>query len=153
MTQVDARASELLPELSEDMVQRLITAARGGMSKAYGVSSSDPHYGAAVLASSGEVYASGQYKSGTRNLSLHAEHAALVHAAAEGAHDIVAIAIISDEDPTGREFTNPCGVCKQALYENSLASGIPMRVILVNLQGSWAVKLLDELNAYPWPSR
>jgi cytidine deaminase len=122
------------------------------MTTAYGVGDADPHYGAAVLTTKGNIYSAGQYKAGSRQISLHAEQAALVHAAAHGEHQIHAIAIVSNEDGSGEAFTNPCGICKQALYESSLDAGVPMEVILANAKGDWVVKSLDEFIVYPWPN-
>ena len=129
----------------------LVAAAIRGMSVAYGVSRNVPRYGAAVRGSTGKIFIGGQYKAETRQISLHAEQVALVHAAAHGESEISMIAIVSDEDPEGRSFTNPCGICKQALYESYLASRTPMLVIMANMQGEYRVKKLEELIVYPWP--
>src|SRR5215469_3391966 len=103
---------------SREEIQRLVEASREGMRCAYGIDGPSPLYGAAVLAEDGNIYSGGQYKAGTRQISLHAEQVALVHAAAHGETKYRAIAIISDEDET--KATNPCGVCKQAIYEAAL---------------------------------
>jgi cytidine deaminase len=119
---------------------------------AYGIPAEGiTRYGAAVLAEDGNIYSGGQYKAETRQISLHAEQVALVHAAAHGQSHIRAVAVVSDEDPSGDAFTNPCGICKQALYESALYSGKPMLFIFANLQGRYVLKKLDELIVYPWP--
>jgi len=141
-----------MEEVQTALWKQLVEAARKGMDCAYGVSPGVPRYGAAVLTTNGNIYASGQYRAETRQISIHAEQAALIHAAAHGEHSIRAIAIISDEDPTGDSFTNPCGICKQALYESSLVSGIPMQVVLAKLAGQYEVKPLEEFIVFPWPA-
>ena len=72
-------------------------------------------YSAAVLTKNGNIYSSAQYFSDTLSLTLHGEQCALVHAAAHGESDIVAIAITSTEKLKKGEFTHPCHMCKQLL--------------------------------------
>lgn len=132
-------------------VVALIKAAHMGMNNSYGVEPGLRRFGAAVLSITGNIYSSGVYKSDTRTLSLHAEQAALAHAAAHGEHQIVAIAIVSDEDPFGQRFTYPCGLCKQLLYESWQRSGEPITVILTNMVGKYEIKDLSEFIVYPWP--
>jgi len=55
-------------------------------------------YSAAVLTKKGNIYSSAQYFSDTFSLTLHGEQCALVHAAAHGEGDIVAMAITSTEE-------------------------------------------------------
>lgn len=64
-------------------------------------------FGSAVLTKHGNIYSSGQYFSDTYSLTLHAEQAALVHAAAHGEHDVIAIAAVSTEDPKGKALCHP----------------------------------------------
>jgi len=130
-------------------IEQLIKAARDGLANSYGIEPGKRTFGAAVLTSRGNIFASGVYKSETGTLTLHAEQAVLAHAAAHGEHEIIAIAIISDENPS--EFTNPCGLCKQLLYENSRRSGLTITVILTNLNGEYQLKELSEFIVYPWP--
>jgi cytidine deaminase len=118
------------------------------MSLAYGADKG-PRYGAAVLTTTGERFAAGQYRAETRQISIHAEQAALIHAASHGQGSIIAIAIVSDESDD--DFTNPCGICKQMLYENALRSGNHLTVILATLTGRTKVLPLAELIVYPWP--
>ncbi|HEX6371330.1 MAG TPA: hypothetical protein VF006_20595 [Longimicrobium sp.] len=108
-------------------------------------------YGASVLTTAGNIYEAGVYRSETRTLSLHAEHAALVHAAAHGEPEITAMAILSDKDPDGQAFTNPCGLCKQLLYETSLRTGRSISIVLANLGGNYRIVDLSEMIVYPWP--
>lgn len=74
-------------------------------------------YAAAVLTSKGNIYASAQYFSDTYSLTLHAEQAALAHAAAHGEGEIVAIATTSDE-PKG-EWSYPCHMCTTFVGESN----------------------------------
>ncbi|NTU46549.1 hypothetical protein HGA88_02900 [Candidatus Roizmanbacteria bacterium] len=49
------------------------------------------------------------------------------------------------------EFTNPCHMCKQLLYESRRRSNIPMLIILTNNHGETKELQLDEIISYPWP--
>jgi len=68
-------------------------------------------YGSAVLTKSGKIFFAANYWSYTASLVLHAEQAALAHAAAHGENDIVAIASVSTEGDEG-DFCGPCGICR-----------------------------------------
>lgn len=140
------------PDIDQETRERLIDAAVEAMRNAYGVGASAPLYGAAVLVESGDIFASGQYKAGTRQLSLHAEHAALVHAAAHGYSVVLAIAITSNEDRGGEPFTNPCGICKQALYEAALFANQEPQIILAIPGGESTMVPLSAMLSYPWPA-
>ena len=132
-------------------IQTLIQAALTGMSNSYGIRPGKRNYGAAVQTKSGNIFASGVYKSDTSTLTLHAEQAALAHAAAHGEYEIVAIAIVSNESSSSNTFTYPCGLCKQLLYESSMHSSTQITVILTNMRGDYQLKPLSEFIVYPWP--
>jgi cytidine deaminase len=134
---------------SPEEISRLVAAARDGMRLAYGIDGPSPLYGAAVLAEDGNVYSGGQYKAGTRQISLHAEQVALVHAAAHGESKYRAIAIVSDEDEN--KVTNPCGVCKQAIYEAAIFADQEIWIILASISGSIDLHRMWELITFPWP--
>lgn len=109
-------------------------------------------YAAAVLTKSGNVYAAAQYFSDTYSLTLHGEQCALVHAAAHGEGEITAMACLSNEKLQKGQFTNPCHMCKQLLYESQKRSGIPMTILLYNEHGEEQELMLDEmLGHYLWP--
>lgn len=117
-------------------------------------------FGSAVLTKKGDIYSSGQYYSDTYSLTLHAEQAALAHAAAHGEHDVVAIAAVSTEDPKGKAFCHPCGMCKQLLYEHAMRSPAPsgagrsghdVDVVMANHKGEYIVKKISQLISFPWP--
>jgi cytidine deaminase len=107
-------------------------------------------YAAAVLTSKGNIYASAQYFSDTYSLTLHAEQAALAHAAAHGEGEIVAIATTSNE-PEG-EWSYPCHMCKQLLWESRIRSGVLMQVINFDQNGRIEELNLDEMMQFPWPA-
>lgn len=100
----------------------------------------------------GQIFASSAFWSDTLTLCLHAEQAALAHAAAHGQRDIEAVACVSSEDPSGAALCHPCGLCRQLLYESGRASGIDLLVHMANLSGT-SVKTvpISRLTPFPWP--
>ncbi len=132
----------------------LICAAKEGRDNAFtGTNKSeDFRIGSAVLTKNGNIYSSGQYFSDTLSLTLHAEQAALVHAAAHGEYEIVAIAVIGNTTAKGDEPIYPCHMCKQLLWESHLRSGLNTEILLLNKEGVELerLELLDIIN-YPWP--
>ena len=117
--------------------------------------SNPPHlrFGAAVSTSRGTIYSASAFWSDTLTLALHAEHAAVAHAAAHGERDIRAIACVSTEDPVGEGICHPCGLCKQILYESSRGSGIDLEVYMASRNGTFVLKRISELAPFPWPSK
>ena len=109
-------------------------------------------YSAAVLTKKGNIYSAAQYFYDTFSLTLHGEQCALVHAAAHGEGEIVAIAITSTEKLKKGESTYPCHMCKQLLWESYRRSKIPMIIILINNHDEVKEIPLSEMISYPWPA-
>jgi cytidine deaminase len=109
-------------------------------------------FGAAVRTRAGNVYSASVFWSASAQLTIHAEHAALSHAAAHGERDIVAVACASTEDAEGKALCHPCGLCRQVLYESSMVSGIDIDVVMGSLSGAFTVEKISGLCPYPWPS-
>ena len=59
--------------------------------------------------------------------------------------------MVGKEDPEMEKLCHPCGMCKQLIWENSLKSGIPIKVVMANLKGKYIVKDIKEIVQYPWP--
>jgi cytidine deaminase len=134
--------------------EKLIKEAIKALDSFYGGDPKSKYiYAAAVLTDKGNIYSASNYVSDTASLTLHAEQAALSHAAAHKDSRIVAIAIVGKEDPKGEMICHPCGICKQLLWENSLKSGIQIKVIMANLKGKHIVKDIKEIVSYPWPEK
>ncbi len=136
----------LIPQQKE----ALVLAAKDVLQNEYALKNNG-NYGAAVLTTVGNIYAAVSYFSDTYTLTAHGEQAALIHAAAHGESEIVAIAVSSREDKRTGEFTNPCHLCKQLLYESSRRSKIDPVIILTNSLGETKEVLLSEMVSYPWP--
>ncbi len=108
-------------------------------------------YAAAVLTESGNIYSAANYGSDTYSLTLHGEQSALAHAAAHGEGTILAIAITSNEKLHKGEFTAPCHMCKQLLWESHLHSNIPLLIILANTFGETKEVYIEDIMPLPWP--
>ena len=108
-------------------------------------------YTAAVLTTTGNIYSSAQYFSDTYSLTLHAEQAALTHAAAHGEGEILAVAVTSNEKLEKGEFCYSCNMCKQLFYESQRRSGILMTLIFFNQNGDVQELKLNNMISYPWP--
>lgn len=134
--------------------RELTKAAIEGMKNAFTGTNrpADARFGAAVLTDRGNIYSSGQYYSDTHSLTLHAEQAALAHAAAHGEYRIAAIAITGNGTAGGDDSIYPCHMCKQLLWESHLRSGENTEIILLDEKGKILerLKLLEIIN-YPWP--
>lgn len=137
--------------ISQDQKEKLVKEAKRALKNDYAVKNNS-NYSAAVLTKEGNIYAAVSYFSDTYTLTLHGEQAALVHAASHGEGDIIAIAVASNEKKPKGEFTNPCHMCKQLLYESQKRSGIKMEIILSNNEDETKELLLDKMISYPWPA-
>ena len=88
--------------------------------------------GAALLASSGEIYRGCNVENASFGATICAERTAMVKAVSEGERSFKAIAIVSDSP----EYTAPCGICRQFLSE----FGIDMKVIM---SGKENIKVME----------
>jgi len=137
----------------EQMAEVLIREAIRAIDRSHPANPGNRRFGSALQTSSGSVFSSSAFWSDTLSLTLHAEHAALAHAAAHNDRQVVAIASVSTEDEHGETHCHPCGICKQLIYENSLSSGIDILVLMANLKGKFTARHISELDLFPWPAK
>ncbi|MDH8678411.1 cytidine deaminase [Fusibacter bizertensis] len=71
--------------------------------------------GAALLTKSGKVYTGCNVEIASFGATNCAERTAIFKAISEGEHDYKAIAVVS----SSRDFTYPCGICRQVIVEFS----------------------------------
>jgi len=130
--------------------EALIEEAKKALSNPY-PKDTQTVFAAAVLTKAGSIYSSAQYFSDTYSLTLHAEQSALAHAAAHGEGEIVAMAVTSNEKCKKGEYSYPCHMCKQLLYESQRRSGIALTLFFCNQNGEIQEVKFNEMISYPWP--
>ena len=92
--------------------------------------------GAAVLTDDGRVYTGCNVENAVYPLTLCAERVAVSKAISEGARDIVAVAVATDNGGT------PCGSCRQVIRE----FGTPdMPVFIARTDGTFEQRTLEQL--------
>ena len=136
--------------INSSQKDKLIAAAKEALNNEYAIKNNG-NYSAAVLTSNGNIYSGISYFSDTYSLTLHGEQAALAHAASHGEGEIIAIAVASNEEKKSEEFTNPCHMCKQLLYETSKRNSLPLLVILTNNLNETKEVDLKDMILYSWP--
>ncbi len=142
--------------ITKEITINLIEAAKIGMKSAFtGTHQNDAvRFGAALMTKKGNIYSAGQYFSDTLSLTLHAEQAAVAHAAAHGEYDIAVITCVGNEAAyrlSGGKIY-PCHLCKQLLWESYVRSGLNTEILIVDAMDEIVEKLqINEIMNYPWP--
>lgn len=94
----------------------LVTAAFGYMERARAPYS---HFkvGAALLCADGTVFGGCNIENASYGATMCAERCAASTAVAEGKTEFVKIAVVGGHDGIIKDFTAPCGICRQFLSE------------------------------------
>lgn len=106
-----------MAKLDSDTKNKLINSALLASEYAYSPFS-DYCVGAALLASSGEVYTGCNIENSSYGATNCAERTAIFKAVSEGEREFEAIAVVGHkrgEKPT--EYAYPCGICRQVMAE------------------------------------
>jgi cytidine deaminase len=90
----------------------LLEAAREARENAYSPYSG-VKIGAAVVTSKGKIFTGCNVENSSYGLSCCAERTAIFKSISVGCRDIVAIAVVGET----KEFTTPCGACRQVMVE------------------------------------
>ncbi len=120
----------------DDKERLLIEEAKKAMQYAY-VPYSHFQVGAALLGESGKIYTGCNVENASFGATNCAERTALFKAVSEGEQKFTKIAIVS----SSKEFTYPCGICRQVLGE-FMPKGT---IILENSQGELQKYAFDAL--------
>jgi len=107
------------------MPKKLIEAAQAAQKQAY-AQYSNFHVGAAVLASSGQIYKGCNVENASYSLTVCAERNALFSAIAAGERSFTHLVVATENG------VSPCGACRQVIWE--LCGDIP--ITLVDASGS-----------------
>lgn len=98
--------------------------------------------GAALLTRSGKIYRGCNIENASFSATVCAERTAFFNALAVGEREFSAIAIVGGKDFEFKEFTPPCGVCRQVMCEFCKAD---FEIILGRENGDTAVYKLTDL--------
>lgn len=93
-------------------LKKLKSAAKAVVARAYAPYSNFP-VGAAVLTSSGKIYAGANVENASYGLSNCAERSAIFNAVAAGETNLACVVVYT---PT-KTATAPCGACRQVIHE------------------------------------
>lgn len=128
-------------------ITRLAGRALAATATAYLSGDGGTRYGAAVLTASGRIFEAGQYSFFNHQTGVHSEQAALVAAVASGCPDILALAVASTK---ARDFTRPCGTCRQIILEHAARCGRSIDFVMVGPGGSCDVRPIEALLPESW---
>jgi cytidine deaminase len=127
--------SWLMPDLSPEIVNRLIEAAAEARERAHAPYSGFT-VGAAALDEEGRIHRGCNVENASYGLSVCAERHAVATVIAAGGDRIVALAVVTDTVPP----SSPCGACRQVLVEFG-----DFPVILANPAGERALTTVSDL--------
>ncbi|MEW6653352.1 MAG: cytidine deaminase [Bacteroidota bacterium] len=97
------------------------------------------HVGAALLTKGGKVILGANIENASYGLTMCAERTAVFSALLDGERDFISIAVAGDS----KDYTPPCGACRQILME---FCGKDLDVIMVNEKGdNFALKMSELL--------
>jgi cytidine deaminase len=134
-------SSILTEKVDEGTIQRLIGAAIKAREMAYAPYSKFK-VGAAILATSGQVFTGCNIENASYGGTCCAERVALFKAVSHGEREFLAMALVTDTE----EPSSPCGLCRQVLAE----FGTDMFVISANGEGRYRKEKLIELFPRPF---
>lgn len=125
-------------------IEKLIKSAQDALKFAY-APYSNFKVGAAILTKKGKIYTGANIENVSYGLSICAERVALYKALVDGVKDFSTIAIYT---PT-KNFTSPCGACRQVLAEFNPN----IYILLINQKGAIKQFTLSQLLSYPFLKR
>lgn len=102
--------------ISDLLCRELIAAAEKAMSRAY-APYSNFFVGAALLATGKKVFTGCNIENAAFTPGICAERAAFAKAVSEGEREFTAIAVIGGKNGIPKDYTAPCGVCRQVMAE------------------------------------
>lgn len=100
---------------------------------------SDFKVGAVVLGEDGEVYTGCNIENASFGATVCAERTAIFNAVSNGNRRIVKLAVAA---PYSRNYTMPCGICRQVALE---FGGRELIVLCADLSGDYKEYTLDQL--------
>ncbi len=109
------------------------------------------HVGAAVLTKDGSIFSASNVENAAYGSTICAERLAIGNANASGARDIVKIAItsVSDDEKKNKITSDPCGSCRQFIYEIAQYSGFDIEILMSDFtKNNIIIKSIEQLLPY-----
>ena len=122
--------------------QILVDAAKDAAVNAYAPYSRF-RVGAALLASSGRIYAGANVENASYPCGICAERSAVARAVSEGERNFTAIALVAFEGDGEAKGVTPCGMCRQVMRE--FCDPSEFKVVLARSKKDFKVLTLEEL--------
>ena len=128
--------------MKDIQIQELIQKAKEQLAFSYTPYS---HFkvGAALLAKDGRIYTGCNIENAAYTPTNCAERTAFFKAVSEGVREFIAICIVGGPEGELRDYTPPCGVCRQVMME--FCSPRNFEIILAKSEEDYRIYKLEEL--------
>mgnify|MGYP000951111538 CR=1 FL=1 len=126
--------------MEQVMIEKLIDTAIEQLKFSY-TPYSNFKVGAALLAKNGEIFTGCNIENASYTPTNCAERTAFFKAVSEGVREFRAICIVGGKD--GKEYTAPCGVCRQVMME--FCDPKTFQIILAVDKERYEIYTLEEL--------
>lgn len=134
--------------LSDQRLQELVSRAREASERSLPLFAGTTQVGAAALFESGAVFEGSYYAAASGYYTVHAEHAAIVHAAIHGEHQLIALAVFSAA--TTATSGLPCGTCLQLIADIGARCGTSPTIVCSGPDRRVRRFCLNDLLPHPW---
>ena len=125
--------------ITEQEINQLLVKANEAERNAF-IFKSNHAFGAAVLATDGEIFSGCNIDGVISSQGTCAESCALNHAVAHGKYNIKAVLVVDE-----KEFVYPCGVCLQYMGQFYQTANVEIEIISAKTNGEYQIKKLMEL--------
>lgn len=128
--------------MDKKWIEKLIDTAIGQLEFSY-TPYSNFKVGAALLTKDGEIYTGCNIENAAYTPTNCAERTAFFKAVSEGRREFQAICIVGGKDGILKEYTAPCGVCRQVMME--FCDPKTFQIILAVSKEKYEIFTLEEL--------
>ena len=126
-----------MSNIEDNVISRLVNAAKEGFESAY-APYSNFYVGAAALTASGKIVKGCNVENASYGLTVCAERNCLAQGVISGEQAFSAIVIYTNQE----KLTPPCGACRQVIVEFLAPDALVMAVNHNNAQKRWTVNEL-----------
>lgn len=126
-----------MSNIKDDVISRLVNAAKASFENAY-APYSNFHVGAAALTASGKIVKGCNVENASYGLTVCAERNCLAQGVISGEQAFSAIVIYTNQE----KLTPPCGACRQVIVEFLAPDALVMAVNHNNDKKQWTVNEL-----------